>query len=109
MEPDTLLITCWGFTKNPFRAYVAEKERNTPHIFLEPPYFKDILGEPKDTSSSIVFGQRGDGKSTLCQMVEHYLKDASSGGISLVIRYVDFPRWGEEEIRKLNLEQHLER
>lgn len=108
MDPNSLL-TSWGFVKNPFRIYVAEKEKDTPDLFIEPPYFKDVLGDPQTPYSAIVFGQRGDGKSTLCKMIEHHLRVEDNPSAPLLIKYMHFPYWKEEEIRKLTLEQHIER
>jgi hypothetical protein len=108
MDAETLLGK-WGFVRNPFREYIAEREENTPNIFIEPPYFKDILGnDPQRPYSAIVFGQRGDGKSTLCRMIELNLSPKNSTA-PLLIRYTDFPQWSKEDIKKLTLEQHIER
>jgi hypothetical protein len=108
MDPDTLL-TNWGFKKNPFRVYVAEKEKDTAEFFLEPPYFKDVLGNAQTPQSAIVFGQRGDGKSTLCKMVEHHLDASTDAHAPLLIKYMEFPKWLETDIRELTIEEHIER
>src|SRR5437016_3720536 len=108
MDADTLLAN-WGFTRNPFRVYVAEKESDTRDIFIEPPYFRDILGNAAAPNSALVFGRRGDGKSTLCKMVEHRFAVDLSQATPLLIKYKDFPKWQEEDIRNLTIDRHIER
>lgn len=88
--------------------YTAEHEQDLQLFFLEPPYFKDVFGDPAAPSSSIVFGHRGEGKSTICNMINYELQKDESNKV-LVVPYMDFSAWNEKEIRELSLKHHLER
>lgn len=100
------LIRSWGFTGNPFGEPIAEREKNIPDLFFEPPAFNFnlILGDPDSPSSAIAFGYRGEGKSVLCEMVRTGLQD----GPYLVVKYTNFSRWKEKDIPEITLDQHLD-
>jgi len=107
MNSDELLLR-WGFSQNPFKIYTAEKEHNIDRIFLEPPYFNHILSNPLSPSSSIAFGYRGEGKSTLCKMVEYKI-NADFEQQVLLIKYTDFSAWSEKDVPTISLDDHLEK
>lgn len=107
MDPDTLFKK-WGFNRYPFKEFSAELVKDAQSIFFEPPYFKEILSDPLTPKSSIVFGHRGEGKSTICDMIKLELKNNKSAQ-TLVVPHQDFSGWDRERIDKLTLEDHLER
>lgn len=107
MDSDTLFKK-WGFIKHPFKVFDAEDEQNLQQFFIEPPYFKEILGDSEKPNSTMVFGYRGEGKSTLCKMIDYELRNNTSNRI-LIVPYYDFSCWGEKRIKELSLDDHLER
>src|SRR5215213_6015784 len=103
MEPADL-IGCWGLISHPFTTVDATDEENLPAVFLEPPYFGDILGDPLHPKSAIVHGDRGDGKSAAREMIA-----ASLGNIRrLIINYNRFSHISCEQAREAKLDIHLE-
>jgi len=105
MDSETLTIN-WGFISNPFKTYSAEHEKDPQPFFVEPPYFKDILGDLAAPTSSIVFGNRGEGKSTICRMVNYELTQIGKNKI-LIVLYTDFSEWDKKDIEELSIENHL--
>jgi hypothetical protein len=57
------LLTALGLSANPFEHYVAETEPDIVEYAVKPPYFEAIDARAKNTSSYILFGDRGAGKS----------------------------------------------
>lgn len=107
MDPDALTQN-WGFSRYPFRgAFEAGREEDLHSYFLEPPYFRDILGDPREPTSSIVFGSRGDGKTAICKMIIYHLQSETADRV-LIVRYDDFSRWTQQEIVELSLDSHIE-
>lgn len=112
MSPDDL-IRKWGFISNPFEPCSAEAERRLgdsvrKQLFVEPPYYKDIVGNPVSPLSSIVFGMRGEGKSTICNMVQLELQKNPENKV-LLVPYDDFSEFDEAKIQHLSLEDHIKR
>jgi hypothetical protein len=101
------LITHWGFVADPFATYSAELETNTAQLFIPPPYFHDVIGNPQRPNSAIVFGARGEGKSTLFEMVGKELRERKDKP-PLVIGYTDFSDLSEKAIEQAELSFHVE-
>lgn len=98
----------WGFHKYPFETFIAEQEKDLDSYFIEPPYFQDILGNPDNPISSIVFGRRGDGKTAIFNMLLHNMKNDSSHN-PFVVEYTDFSAWTSKEVKQATLDLHLEK
>ncbi|MBN9029095.1 MAG: hypothetical protein J0I23_04760 [Rhizobiales bacterium] len=77
---------------NPFEHYVAEQEPNIAEYAVKPPYFEAIDGRVSNTSSFILFGDRGAGKSaTRLTIFKQVWKMKSQGKeVPLVVNLVDF-------------------
>jgi len=85
-----------SLTANPF----VEEDAQTDRVFKEHclretfhPAWEKIFGSPADPSTSIVFGEKGSGKTALrLQMLEHLLlyNQQHPTGRVFVIDYVDF-------------------
>lgn len=56
-------IDTYGFQRDPFEFYVAENEPDIDEYAVRPPYFVDAEGRARRTSTFILFGSRGSGKS----------------------------------------------
>lgn len=80
-----------GFSANPFAVHEAEKETRLPDYFVPPAWFTDILGEPAAPSSSVVFADRGCGKTAQRIMVRRQCcPDGFKEGQALCVVYADF-------------------
>jgi hypothetical protein len=101
------LLSRWGFETDPFATFSAELETRTEQFFLPPPYFRDITGDPENPNSTIVFGARGEGKSTLFEMVSKALQGASPR-TPLQISYTDFSDLSEKSMEEALLPFHIE-
>ncbi|MFL5386726.1 MAG: P-loop ATPase, Sll1717 family [Longimicrobiaceae bacterium] len=99
------LIRKWGLSAHPFGTGDAKDEENLQEVFLEPPYFGDILGDPANPKSTIVHGQRGDGKSAAREMIFAALNDPRFRRI--IVNYDRFDHFSREQARNANLESHL--
>jgi hypothetical protein len=107
MDRETL-TSKWGFIEYPFKTFGAEKEDNLAELFIEPPYFSDILGDTGKPTSSVVFGRRGDGKTSIFKMVIHRLLSDRDNKY-LIVKYIDFSEWTAGDIIKLTFKDHLEK
>lgn len=112
------LLRSWGFSHDPFAVSSAENEKQelTSGIrkaaFLEPPYYLEIASV-ENLTSTVVFGYRGEGKSTLGNMFElTFSGDIVSTTILprvLLVRYDHHHSWSAEDISSMDLETHLNR
>ncbi|RWP68174.1 hypothetical protein [Mesorhizobium sp.] len=77
---------------NPFEHYVAEQEPNIAEYAVKPPYFSAIDGRALNTSSFILFGDRGAGKSaTRLTIFKELWKQKNQGkSVPLAVNMVDF-------------------
>jgi len=88
----TRLLAGLGIDKNPFEHYVAETEPDIAEYAVKPPYFEAIDARAKNTSSYILFGDRGAGKSATRLTVFKELWAAKANGerVPLAVNFVDF-------------------
>jgi hypothetical protein len=86
------LLIALGLTANPFEHYVAETEPDIVEYAVKPPYFEAIDARAKNTSSYILFGDRGAGKSATRLTVFKELWGAKANGdaVPLAVNFVDF-------------------
>src|SRR5262245_49547915 len=85
-----------GITRNPF----AEDDAQTDPVFKEScidsthhPAWDKVFGDPREPSTSIVFGEKGAGKTAMRMQIAEYVKrynaDNSESRL-FVIAYDDF-------------------
>jgi hypothetical protein len=88
----TRLLAGLGISSNPFEHYVAETEPNIAEYAVKPPYFEAIDARAKNTSSYILFGDRGAGKSAtrLTVFKELWAAKAKGHNVPLAVNFVDF-------------------
>ncbi len=88
----TRLLAGLGIDSNPFEHYVAETEPNIAEYAVKPPYFEAIDARAKNTSSYILFGDRGAGKSAtrLTVFKELWAAKAKGQNVPLAVNFVDF-------------------
>lgn len=85
----------WNLIENPFQA----EEANSDAVYARSmegavthPDFQKIYGSPEHVSSSIVFGEKGSGKTAMRLLMERRLKahnETRSSGKVFVVRYDD--------------------
>ncbi|MDD4651681.1 MAG: hypothetical protein PHQ34_05565 [Methanothrix sp.] len=104
-----------GFSKNPFSNPSAEAEEqdtdfNSKDFFLEPPYFSEIVDNPRKPISSIIFGTRGDGKSFSFNMTKKKLQEMKFAKI-LIVEYIKFSEnervLDDEFLKDITFEFHI--
>jgi hypothetical protein len=78
--------------ENPFEHYVAETEPNIAEYAVKPPYFAAIDARAKNTSSFVLFGDRGAGKSAtrLTVFKELWARRAANERVPLAVNMTDF-------------------
>lgn len=77
------LVEGLGLRGNPFEHYVAELEPDIADYAVKPPYFEAIGARAKNTSSFILFGDRGAGKSaTRLTIFKELWREKADGNIS---------------------------
>jgi hypothetical protein len=72
-QPDLTLspfLVQFGFTQDPFESTNAEREFHLDEYFVPPPYFADVLGDPGEPRSRVIFAPRGGGKTAQRRMIE---------------------------------------
>lgn len=86
------LVEALKLNGNPFENYVAEKEPNIAIYAVKPPYFEAIDARAINTSSFVLFGDRGAGKSAtrLTIFKELWKKKATEQKVPLAVNMVDF-------------------
>jgi hypothetical protein len=86
------LVQALGLKGNPFEHYVAETEPNIAEYAVKPPYFEAIDARAKNTSSYVLFGDRGAGKSAtrLTVFKDLWARKAAGGRVPLVVNMTDF-------------------
>lgn len=100
------LVSALQLSANPFEHYTAETEPDIAEYAVKPPYLTAISARASATSSYILFGDRGAGKSatriTLFQ--ELWAKKAAdkpgAPGSPLAVNYIDFTGAVENYKRK---------
>jgi hypothetical protein len=78
-----------GFLSNPFLHDLAQDEPALPSYYVKPPYFEHVLGEARNQTSRLVFGDFGRGKTALRRCIEVDARRSSSR--VLCISYDSFP------------------
>jgi hypothetical protein len=86
------LLSGLNIEANPFEHYVAETEPDIAEYAVKPPYFEAIDARAKNTSSYILFGDRGAGKSAtrLTVFKELWAAKAKGQKVPLAVNFVDF-------------------
>jgi hypothetical protein len=86
------LVKALALSGNPFEHYVAEMEPDIAVYAVKPPYYEAIDARAKNTSSFILFGDRGAGKSaTRLTIFKELWKDKSEGRKSpFAVNITDF-------------------
>lgn len=86
------LVESLGLRGNPFEHYVAELEPDIADYAVKPPYFEAIGARAKNTSSFILFGDRGAGKSAtrLTIFKELWREKATGQKVPLAVNLTDF-------------------
>src|SRR5262245_57985893 len=85
-----------GITRNPF----AEEDAQTDPVFKEHciaaayhPAWAKIYGDPQEPATSVVFGEKGSGKTALRLQIARHLADFDRGRTErrvFVVQYDDF-------------------
>jgi hypothetical protein len=97
-----LLLHNLGFKLDPFAKNNADEEENLSDYFLPPPFFDAVYGNFHDPRSTIVFAERGGGKTALKRKIELASKQQSF----LCLTYNDFPI-DSLTIAQIDLSYHL--
>jgi hypothetical protein len=86
------LVETLGLKGNPFEHYVAETEPNIAEYAVKPPYFEAKDARALNTSSFVLFGDRGSGKSATRLTIFKQLwgKKANNERVPLVVTFSDF-------------------
>lgn len=86
------LVESLKLTGNPFEHYVAETEPNIAEYAVKPPYFGVIEARARNTSSYVLFGDRGAGKSAtrLTVFKDLWAKRNSGERVPLAVNMTDF-------------------
>lgn len=126
MKIETFL-SHWRLRKNPF---VAEEARDDDiyhaimHDGIAHPEFEKIFGRPDRPSASVVFGEKGSGKTALRLLMEQRLKEFNEehpDRKTWIVRYDDWNHFVDrtvgseseaakpESFEKIRLEDHLDK
>ena len=84
--------TQFAFDSSPFEHYVAENEPDILEYAVVPPYFEVSRNRARSSSTHILFGARGAGKSATRLATERDIWKRQSEGesVPLVVPLVDF-------------------
>lgn len=87
-----------GLSGNPFTDWHAGADENLPKYFhIAVPYFDQLVGSLPDLPPSVVvLGERGLGKTALCQMISHYSSQKPGQRNVFAIKYTDFSSLAEK-------------
>ena len=107
MDKKTLL-NLWGFDKDPFGRWDSNTEPESYTYYVKLPYYDDVVDDPDQPAKTIIFGDRGEGKSALARFATHKLI-AEHGDKALVVEYNRFPGVEAAHVNEITLEDHLER
>jgi hypothetical protein len=94
----------FGFTQDPFESTNAEREFHLDEYFVPPPYFADVLGNPADPTSRVVFAPRGGGKTAQRRMIE--IRSEGEDDF-LCITYVEFDQPGGMTLEQATWAYHV--
>jgi hypothetical protein len=86
------LVEALSLRGNPFEHYVAETEPDIGEYAVKPPYFEAIDARAKNTSSYVLFGDRGAGKSAtrLTIFKQLWEKKAQGERVPVSVNFTDF-------------------
>lgn len=86
------LVEALQLSGNPFEHYVAETEPSIAEYAVKPPYFEALNARARNTSSFILFGDRGAGKSAtrLTIFKELWAQKGAGGHVPLAVSMTDF-------------------
>lgn len=85
----------WNLTENPFQAEEARNDAVYARMVegaVTHPDFHKIFGNPENPSTSLVFGEKGSGKTAMRLMMErrlHAFNESRSEGRAWLVRYDD--------------------
>src|SRR4051794_28121445 len=77
----------FGFSSDPFESTDAENEPHLDNYFVPPPYFTNVMGDPRNPASHVVLAPRGGGKTAQRRMIED---QSSASGDFLCVTYDEF-------------------
>ena len=100
-----------GFKGNPFAEREAERERLLPTYFIAGPHYSDMLGDLRDPRTSILFADRGCGKTAYRLMIAQECRPARPDSPVLAATYTKFSRVlrvASGNPTDVTLEDHLE-
>ncbi len=81
-----------GFEDNPFAEREAERERALSEYFIEGPHYSDMLGDLHDPRTTILFADRGCGKTAYRLMIAQECRPARADSPVLAATYTGFSR-----------------
>ncbi len=81
-----------GFKGNPFAEREAEREKTLSEYFIAGPHYSDMLGDLHDPRTSILFADRGCGKTAYRLMIAEECRPAQMKSTVLAASYTDFDR-----------------
>lgn len=81
-----------AFRYNPFSYREAGNDPNLNRYFVAPIYFDEVLGDPANPQTAIIFAPRGGGKTALRKMVEYHCKEGLTPDRILSVPYTNFTR-----------------
>jgi hypothetical protein len=86
------LVHALNLKGNPFEHYVAETEPDIAEYAVKPPYFEAIDARAQNTSSYVLFGERGAGKSAtrLTVFKELWRRKAAGYRVPVAVNMTDF-------------------
>ena len=104
-----------GIAGNPFAEEEAQNDAVFKRTCLETtfhPSWDKIFGDPAEPSTSIVFGEKGAGKTALkLQMLQQYRAHAAAGGepSTFVVLYDDFNPFLDRFVSRVGPSRPVER
>jgi len=100
-----------GFKGNPFAEREAEREKALPEYFIAGPHYSDMLGDLHDPRTSILFADRGCGKTAYRLIIGQECKphlDASPVLAATYTRFAPLLRRAGNDPAQVSLEDHIE-
>jgi hypothetical protein len=116
----------WGLRENPFVAEEARDDKVYHQIMTEGiahPEFEKIFGQPDKPSTSVVFGEKGSGKTALRLLMEYRLKEYNEKNPSQKTWVVRYDEWNHmvdrtvgaeaaknpDSFKRIRLEDHIDK
>lgn len=116
----------WNLRENPFTAEEARDDDVYARIMREGvahPEFEKIFGRPERPSTSVVFGEKGSGKTALRLLMEQRLKEYNEANPKKKTWIVRYDEWNHmvdravgaenaedpEQFKRIRLEDHIDK